>query len=1178
MRYLCIFLILCSSLSLFAETVDPSFLSGPSVQAITEDSFTISASLDETGAVYYIVVGSTDVDPNVAEVLNPGIYAGGTRYASGNSIVAASTLVSFTVNDTNANPDLDMSTAYKVCVIAVDDEPTPNVQDLVTVKNVTMADLTAPIFLSGPMEHSITTSGFTVSASLNEDGKMYYMVVGDGDVAPSVAVMKTPSLYLGGTQYAAGSLAVGKESLKDIVVSSTNSDPDLEHNTAYDVYILAEDSETIPNVQSSVKRVDVKTLDVAPVFSTSPLDAQVSTSTSVSVRGVVNKSLTVYALAIGSGETAPSANQIRTSPISYSGATVHSSSSLSVSGSVSFTLKLNGLSESVTYDVYLIAEDSLGNQTVVMPVIGIKTIDQTAPVFLSGPTEHSITASSFTVSVSLNEDGRVYYMVVGDGDTAPSVAVMKTPSLYLGGTQYAAGSLVVGKESLKDIVVSFTNSDPDLEHNTVYDVYIFAEDEAEIPNVQSSITFLDIKTDLAPSFSATPTDARESTTTSVSIKGKMNKSGRVYAIAIAAGETSPTAEQVKAGKNYESIMVYPFVPTSKAVVESEEFTITIGDLSGGTKYDIYLVAEDLTGNKTSLSKVDGVYTVDASLPTFTDGPMAKEIKEDGFTLSMTLDKDGTVYYIIVGNGDAKPTLEVLKNPSAYTSGTIYKQGTSGALASQELTFLVSGLSSSTDYDVYCMALDSASTPKDSVQVVQVDVTTSPKLEDTVAPQFISGPVIQNEKEAGFTLSVALNETGKVYYMVVGKDDLAPSVTIMKNPDLYLGGTKYVANNTDIMPNEVKNIDILSLDPLLKSNTEYALYVLAEDDETIANVQGAVTKVSLYIDTAPSFTNQLSNKSTLTTVSISVQVDEDVGLYAVAIADTESNAPSAAQVKEGIDYSGTGGATVTVYPATAMTVAADVLVSFTIEGLTKDTAYNVYILAEDGGGKQTLSTAVAVSTIADATAPEFMTTGTPTLKSVSFVTAEVTVTLNEAGALYWLAVKQGAEAPTAGEVKNKGITNKVVLSENVESTFSLTDLDLGTQYNIYCIAEDDEATPNIQSEVTNFSVTTKKGSELVVSEVDDVINTGEGWNTDFIVHGDATITDIILSGQPSGLVGSQGPQTVILTQEGIDMTDRGKHFRIIITISMTLAGKNIEILHPVYIYMATDANNMLKGNG
>ncbi len=129
------------------------------------------------------------------------------------------------------------------------------------VFSVTVSDDVRPTFDVAPAATNISASGFDLSASLDEAGTIYYVIVADGTSAPSV------SQIIAG-QNASGATAIGSGSH---VVSSAPytysfSVTGLNGASSYDVYVVAKDSAN--NQILSATKVDVTTSsNTAPVFS-----------------------------------------------------------------------------------------------------------------------------------------------------------------------------------------------------------------------------------------------------------------------------------------------------------------------------------------------------------------------------------------------------------------------------------------------------------------------------------------------------------------------------------------------------------------------------------------------------------------------------------------------------------------------------------------------------------------------------------------------------------------------------------------------------------------------------------------------------------------------------------------------------------------------------------------------
>jgi hypothetical protein len=120
-------------------------------------------------------------------------------------------------------------------------------------KDVT-AEINPPSWTNAyPKVEDITASGFTAKISLNEPGKVYYSVLASGSEAPSSVHVKS----------GAGSVSSGSFPCNEADEEYTYIIESLFHDTAYDVYFVAED--TILNLQpvpSSV--ISITTLKLEP--------------------------------------------------------------------------------------------------------------------------------------------------------------------------------------------------------------------------------------------------------------------------------------------------------------------------------------------------------------------------------------------------------------------------------------------------------------------------------------------------------------------------------------------------------------------------------------------------------------------------------------------------------------------------------------------------------------------------------------------------------------------------------------------------------------------------------------------------------------------------------------------------------------------------------------------------
>lgn len=231
------------------DTTPPTFDIAPAASAIGQTSATVTATINETGSIFWVAVPQGDATPSVAQVIAGQNAAGGAPIDAGSAV--ATTSLSEVASGFTA------ATAYKFCVVARDDEPTPNVQAAVTTVNFTTAaagDTTPPVFTVAPAVTSVSQTTATVSAEIDETGSIFWVVVPNAESTPSVAQVIAGQNAAGGTPTDAGS-AVGTTTLSEGVAGMTAS-------TAHKACFVARDDEAVPNVQATVTTVGFTTAAV----------------------------------------------------------------------------------------------------------------------------------------------------------------------------------------------------------------------------------------------------------------------------------------------------------------------------------------------------------------------------------------------------------------------------------------------------------------------------------------------------------------------------------------------------------------------------------------------------------------------------------------------------------------------------------------------------------------------------------------------------------------------------------------------------------------------------------------------------------------------------------------------------------------------------------------------------
>jgi hypothetical protein len=115
--------------------------------------------------------------------------------------------------------------------------------------------------------------------------------------------------------------------------------------------------------------------------------------------------------------------------------------------------------------------------------------DTTPPVFSSGyPKITDIRSTSVKIQVSMDEPGRVYFVVMADGSVAPTAAEVfsLTPS---------SGGLAGGSMDIASGGVIYSHTITNLSDKTSYDAYFIAQDDQAAPNKQTAPVLVEFFTE-----------------------------------------------------------------------------------------------------------------------------------------------------------------------------------------------------------------------------------------------------------------------------------------------------------------------------------------------------------------------------------------------------------------------------------------------------------------------------------------------------------------------------------------------------------------------------------------------------------------------------------------------------------------------------------------------------------
>ncbi len=525
--------------------------------------------------------------------------------------------------------------------------------------------------------------------------------------------------------------------------------------------------------------------------------------------------------------------------------------------------------------------------------------------------------------------------------------------------------------------------------STAYDIFVVAEDgSSNLTAVQKvDVTTPAAPDTTAPTFASGYPKTANVTHNALDLLVKANENGKAYYIVLADGATAPSAAQVKAGQDNSGTAVAADKKGDFALAANTEASANVTGLAASTAYDIFVVAEDGSSNLTAVQKVDVTTPAapDTTAPTFASGyPKTANVTHNALDLLVKANENGKAYYIVLADGATAPSAAQVKAGQDSTSTAVAadKKGDFALTANTEATANLTGLAASTAYDMFVIAEDGSS---NLTAVAKVDVTTT-VAPDTTAPTFASGyPKTANVTHNALDLLVKANENGKAYYIVLadgatapsaaqvkaGQDSTSTAVAADKKGDFALtANTEATANLTG-----------------LAASTAYDMFVIAEDGSSnltaVAKVD--VTTTVAPDTTAPTFASGYPKTANVThnALDLLAKANENGKAHYIVLADG-ATAPSAAQVKAGQDSTGTA---VAADKKGDFALAANTEATANLTGLAASTAYDIFVIAEDGGNNLTAVQKVDVTTPAAPSVPSTL----PDLISYSF-SAQETKTL------------------------------------------------------------------------------------------------------------------------------------------------------------------------------------------
>ncbi len=689
-------------------------------------------------------------------------------------------------------------------------------------------DETAPEFVDNyPVIASLSETSCDITVQPDEDSSLAYVVLSAGSPAPTTTQVLRLEDSAGNYVDSSGviNLTAGSE--------DTLSITDLTKGQSYQIYMVLYDSAIPMNISASPIIVDFTTPDTDPpqIATGYPLLSElVDRSCQITIE--VDEDSTCYFVVLPQTEAAPTAEQVKQALDSW-GNSVEVNGEIPLTADTGHSFTVKGLAPDTDYNLYLAVEDLSANKNMTPQpvVISVATAaDIYPPIFEMEPGIGSKTDQTSAIEFQVDETGTAYYVLLSDAAPEPNIDQIKNGSDGLD-----APGLKNGELAVSDAVSTITLTG--LQPETNYDFYLIVED---IQGQATGIKKIDLLTDADqyPPVFTQPPQALDITDTSLKVQFTANEPGTVfYAITNNSGMIPiPTPQQLveQSQPTFIAAGSYEYDPAGQP-----EFTVQ--SLQENQNYRVCLVLRDnqATPNLQSEVTVVEVTTApDVEEPVLTAGyPKDISALDKSCAFVIRANEAGYGYYVVLENGSNPPDSAQVKQ-GEIENEVVLNEGNFMFETELEKLIEVGNLSANTEYDIYFVLEDRASTRNLQSEPTLVEVVTQP---DITAPlNAASYPHKGAEAETVCSVKTQADEDAVGYYVVLSSNAVVPSAADVKN-----ASSGQLANLVKYGQFDVhKNEETTHIIDELSSATAYYLYLVLEDKADTPNLQSLASEIEL----------------------------------------------------------------------------------------------------------------------------------------------------------------------------------------------------------------------------------------------------------------------------------------------------------------------------------------------
>jgi len=425
------------------------------------------------------------------------------------------------------------------------------------------------------------------------------------------------------------------------------------------------------------------------------------------------------------------------------------------------------LTPATSYDVYVVAEDGSANLSASPTKIDVTTPAASANFRWTSATgtgtvtetvngiTATITTSGADASISnINGFASTIYNTVGSTGAVTSTTVsfnspVNLTSIHL--VNFTGNTWVLTPTGGSNSVVNNSVTGGTVANLNWIGVTSFAITKDGVGTEQFIFDEIVVNTAdlIAPTFDSTPSSASISDT-GFTLNTDINEAGTIYYVVVANGATAPSSAEVKAGTGNGGSGE---VTSGNAAVSTGGFTnaFSVTGLTGGTDYDVYVVAEDDEGTpnlQANPTKID--VTTIKSNQTITFGTLTgKTFGDAAFALTGTASSSLTVSYASSNTSVATVS---------GTTVTIVGAGSTNITASQ---------TGDTNYNA-------------AIDVVQ-GLTVN-----TIPPTITFTDIGKTYGDSDFALGATSNSSGTISYSIIAGGTGSASLSGTNNATVTLG--------------------------------------------------------------------------------------------------------------------------------------------------------------------------------------------------------------------------------------------------------------------------------------------------------------------------------------------------------------------------------------------------------